>query len=49
MKTNFLWDWYDFGIMLRIFKNSNVADYYVSIDMQLLWLNIWITIFKKKN
>jgi hypothetical protein len=22
MKTDFLWDWFDFGFMFRIFKNT---------------------------
>lgn len=42
MKINFLWDWYDFGIMLRIFKNAKFGKYSISIDFQFAWLNIWI-------
>jgi hypothetical protein len=47
MKVNLLWDWTDFGIMLKVFKNSKHGDYYMSIDIQFAWLNIWIETFKK--
>jgi hypothetical protein len=48
MKVNLLWDWTDFGIMFRVFKNSKHGDYYMSIDIQFAWLNIWIETFKKE-
>lgn len=48
MKVTFLWDWLDFGAMFRVFKNNRIGDYYVSIDIQVAWLNIWIEIIKRK-
>ena len=48
MKVNLMWDWADFGIMLRVFKNSKHGNYHMSIDIQIAWLNIWIGTFKKK-
>jgi hypothetical protein len=47
--VNILWDWTDFGIVLKLFKNSSWSDYYGSIDIQVLWLNIWIEVWKKAN
>lgn len=44
-----IWEWDDFGIMLRVFRNSEMMDYYMSIDIQIAWCNLWIQFFKKKN
>lgn len=49
MKIDFLWDWLDFGIMFRIFKNIKFGEYYMSIDIQIAWLNVWIRLIKKKE
>ena len=49
MRTTFLWDWFDFGVMFRVFKNTKHAEHYVSIDIQSAWLNVWIQIFKKEK
>ena len=49
MKVNLLWDWLDFGLVLRVFKNHKVNDYQASIDIQIGWLNIWIEIYKKEK
>lgn len=49
MKINFLWDWFDFGVMVRVFKNADGREYKVSIDIQIAWLDIWIEIIKNKQ
>jgi hypothetical protein len=47
MRIDFNWDWQDFGIMFRIFKASNYCGYKIIIDIQIIWLNIWIKLYKK--
>lgn len=49
MRTMILWDWFDFGIMFRLYKNTKNAQHYMTIDIQIAWLNLWILTFKKKN
>jgi len=49
MRLNFLWDWTDFGIMFRVFRNHKHREYYASIDIQIAWLDIWIEIIKNKQ
>lgn len=47
-EINFLWDWFDFGVGLRIYRNSgSVAKFWMSIDIQIAWLNIWIQLIPK--
>jgi len=48
MSIKILFDWYDFGFVFRIFRNHKVSDYHLSIDLQVLWFNLWITLFKKE-
>lgn len=49
-KVNILWDWYDFGIMFRIYKlTTKTASHYFSIDIQILWLNLWLRFWKKNK
>lgn len=48
MEITFLWDWFDFGFMLRFFKNTKHGNYHMSIDIQFGWLNIWVQLIKKK-
>jgi hypothetical protein len=47
IKTLLLWDWFDFGLMLRVFKNAIHTKHKVSIDIQIGWLNIWIQIIRR--
>lgn len=47
MKTAIFWDWFDFGIMLRVYKLIEHSDYSFAIDIQILWLNLWLQIYKK--
>ena len=44
-----MWDWFDFGLMLRIYKNMKHVNYYMSIDIQIAWLNLWIQVAQKSN
>jgi hypothetical protein len=44
----FIWEWDDFGIMFRIYKNTGMGHCFMSIDIQIAWLNIWIQCFKLK-
>ena len=47
MKIHFLFDWWDFALMFRIYKNANHSNYHLTLDIQVLWFNVWITLFKK--
>ena len=42
-----MWDWNDFGVMFRVYRNSEYSDYYISIDIQIAWCNLWVKCFKK--
>ena len=46
-KPNLLWDWLDFGFMLRINKQNNISEYHFAIDIQVFWLNLWIECWLK--
>lgn len=49
MKTTFLWDWYDIGLAVRILlQNKPWAEYKMSIDIQILWLDIWVQLVRKR-
>ena len=41
------WDWLDFGLCFRAYKQINTARYYIGIDVQLLWLDLYIQLFRK--
>jgi hypothetical protein len=48
MKTIFLWDWYDVGLSVRfLLKSQPWAEYKMSIDIQILWLDVWIQVVKR--
>jgi hypothetical protein len=49
IKFHILWDWYDFGIVFKVYKNIVSADYWVSIDIQVMWFNLWIQCFRRKT
>ena len=34
-KPCIIWGWDDFGIMFRIFRNTGIGDYHISIDIQI--------------
>jgi len=46
-KPHVLWDWFDFGFMLKVNKQNNIGKYHFAIDIQLLWLNLWIECWLK--
>tara|TARA_R110000772_G_C13070410_1_gene416303 strand:+ start:260 stop:466 length:207 start_codon:yes stop_codon:yes gene_type:complete len=46
-KPHFFWDWYDFGLMLKINKQNNIASYHFAIDIQIGWLNLWLKCWQK--
>lgn len=47
VKLHVIWDWFDFGLMLRITKNNRISEYYFAIDLQFLWFNLWIQCWRK--
>ena len=49
MRTLFIFDWETFGIGIELFKNAEISDYVMSLDIQLLFLNIWIQFVTKGN
>ena len=49
MKTLVLWDWLDFGIVLKVNVLAYRADYNFAVDIQFAWLNLWIMFWKKKE
>ena len=46
-KPHLIWDWYDFGLMLKISKQNNIGKYHFAIDIQIAWLNLWIECWQK--
>ncbi len=46
-KPHLIWDWYDFGLMLKISKQNNIGSYHFAIDIQIAWLNLWIQCWQK--
>jgi hypothetical protein len=43
------WDWTDFGFVLKIYTQNEFSDYKIAIDIQILWFELWIQLFKKFN
>ena len=41
------WNWFNFGVMFIIYKNVNSSRYYMSLDLQVAWFNLWIQLFRK--
>jgi len=48
-KPHLMWDWYDFGIVLKISKQNNIGNYHFAIDIQIAWLNLWVQCWKKQK
>jgi len=46
-KPILIWDWYDFGLMLKINKQNNIGKYHFAIDIQIAWLNLWVQCWRK--
>lgn len=47
-KPMILCDWFDFGLMLKIYKTTKNSDYYFAIDIQIAWFNLFLQCWKKK-
>ena len=41
------WDWFDFGFVLRVYKQNNIGRYHFAIDMQIAWFNLWLQCWRK--
>lgn len=41
------WDWLDFGLVLKVYKQNNISRYHFAIDIQIAWLNLWLQCWKK--
>lgn len=48
-KPAILWDWTDIALCFRVYKQTDIADYHIAIDIQILWLNIWTQCFRKNK
>jgi len=46
-KPHIIWDWLDFGFVLKVNKQNNIGKYHFAIDIQVLWLNLWIECWLK--
>jgi len=46
-KPHLIWDWYDFGLVLKISKQNNFGNYRFAIDLQIAWLNLWVQCWQK--
>ena len=49
IKPKILWQWTDIAICLRVYKQSYFSDYNIGVDIQILWLNLWIQCFRKNT
>ena len=49
IKPSILWQWTDIAICLRVYKQSDFANYHIGVDIQILWLNLWIQCFRKNT
>ena len=43
------WEWTDMAFCFRIYKLTNLSEYHVGVDIQIIWLNIWIQCLKKNR
>ena len=46
-KPAILWEWTDIALCFRVYQQSKFSDYHIGVDIQLLWLNIWVQCFRK--
>jgi len=46
-KPAILWEWTDIALCFRVYKQTNFSDYHIGVDIQVLWLNIWVQCFRK--
>lgn len=48
VKPTIFWDWFDFGLMIRIYKQNYISNYHFAIDLQIAWFNLWLECWMKK-
>ncbi len=48
LKLSIFCEWTDIALCFKVYKQSDFADYYIGIDIQILWLNLWVQCFNKK-
>jgi hypothetical protein len=41
------WHWTDIGLCLRFYTPTPYGSYRMAIEIQVLWLDIWIRLIKK--
>ena len=46
-KPHLIWDWFDFGLVLKVYKQNNMGRYHFAIDIQIAWFNLWLQCCKK--
>ena len=49
IKSSILWQWTDIAICLRVYKQSDFANYHIGVDIQILFFNLWIQCFRKST
>jgi hypothetical protein len=47
MKVTYYFDWFDFGFCLKGYRLSDMANYKVGIDFQILWFDFYFELFCK--
>jgi hypothetical protein len=47
-KPTIFWDWLDFGLVLKVYKQNNIGNYHFAIDIQIGWLNLWLQCWQEK-
>lgn len=47
IRPHLIWDWLDFGLMLKVSKQNNISKYHFAIDIQIAWLNVWVQCWRK--
>lgn len=48
-KPSIFWDWLDFGLVLKVYKQNNIGRYHFAIDIQIAWFNLWLQCWKKNT
>lgn len=48
-KPVIFWEWTDIALCLRIYQQTKFSNYYIGVDIQVLWLNIWVQCLKKNK
>ena len=47
IEPTIFWDWFDFGLVFKVYKQNNIARYRFAVDMLIAWLNLWLQCWKK--